>query len=357
MKHNFLDSDNRKKMEPETLSLLTMHRSVAYEGVHPTSADIDELAETAEITDDAMSVQVLEYCDEIRTKIQSEQVRWQSFAQDPKGLKNMQDIFVAQQLLPEHFGGAITTFGSARTREGDPRYEAVRWLNKTLVQELMQDDGTMECAHSGAGPGIMEAANKGAMEGRIERIRQLKEQAQLGDGIAKIQLDTVARSTHSMGIRIDLPFEQTFNPFLQLNLTLQSFFARKLALLAPTIGRTTQDNGDDTHMKRHKRHPAIFVAPGGFGTLDEMWEAATLLQCRKMKSLPIIVLGAEMRAVIKELLSMMLKLETISPKDVDFFVMKDECSEIDALYAYLEYYGIPETEGIRSAVSRHKRLL
>jgi len=136
-------------------------------------------------------------------------------------------------------GPTVTIFGSARTDKEDKYYkEAVR-LSSLLAQEGFN-------IMSGGGPGIMEAANKGAYE---------------------------AGGVESIGLNIDLPFEQMLNPYTTKELSFDYFFSRKVMLV--------------------KYSMAYIILPGGFGTLDELFEALTLVQTRKVSGVKIFVIGIE----------------------------------------------------------------
>src|SRR5512134_3400589 len=133
---------------------------------------------------------------------------------------------------------AVSIFGSARSLPGTPHYE----LTIEIARKL-SDAGF--AVISGGGPGIMEAANKGAFEG----------------------------ASPSVGLNIELPFEQSGNPYQDISLRFRHFFARKVAFV--------------------KYAAAYVVMPGGFGTLDELSEALTLMQTGKGRKIPIVLVGSE----------------------------------------------------------------
>ena len=135
-------------------------------------------------------------------------------------------------------GPCVSIFGSARTLPDNPHYGMAEAMGRTCVENGF---GVI----TGGGPGIMEAANKGAFEAK---------------GV-------------SIGLNIDLPFEQTPNPYQNLELNFRYFFVRKVMFL------------------RWAR--AVVVCPGGFGTLDEMFETLTLIQTKKTPELPLILMGTE----------------------------------------------------------------
>lgn len=143
----------------------------------------------------------------------------------------------AQQLLSAYQNN-ITVFGSARVARKDPLYQEAYQLGKAL-----SDSGYNIL--TGAGPGIMKAANKGAYEGKSK----------------------------SIGLNIELPHEQSANPYLDECFTFEHFFSRKVMLV--------------------KHASACVYFPGGYGTADELMEVLTLLQTQKMPNMPIILYGFE----------------------------------------------------------------
>ena len=152
-------------------------------------------------------------------------------------LEVLWDFFRGLRAL--HFvGPCVTVFGSARTEERDPYYQLARKMGAAIAELGFT-------VMTGGGPGIMEAANRGAKEvgGR------------------------------SVGCNIELPHEQSANPYLDRFVTLRYFFVRKTMLA--------------------KYSYAFVVMPGGFGTLDEMFEALTLIQTGKLKDFPVIMMGKE----------------------------------------------------------------
>lgn len=148
------------------------------------------------------------------------------------------ELEVAKQLL-ESVGPAVTIYGGARVSENDVYYRKTRELARTLA-----DNGF--AVISGGGPGIMEAANRGAFEA--------------GGGL-------------SVGLNIALPHEQRPNPYQNLSINFEHFAARKVAFC--------------------KYSRAFVVMPGGFGTLDELFEVLTMMQTRKMPSIPVVLYGSE----------------------------------------------------------------
>lgn len=171
-------------------------------------------------------------------------------------------------------GRAVSVFGSARTPPSDPWYERARALGEKLVE-------TNFTVITGGGPGLMEAANKGA---------------------------DLAGGT-SVGLTIELPMEQETNPYVNLEVHFRYFFARKVMFV---------------------RHAVGFVTfPGGFGTLDELTEALTLIQTAKIKHFPLILTGREYWSPFVDWVSTRLVDDgLISPSDTDLMFVTDDLDEI-----------------------------
>jgi len=177
----------------------------------------------------------------------------------------------------------IVFFGSARFKSTDSYYKKAKELSNKLTKWNMENftDDNRYIITSGAGPGIMEAANKGAHE---------------AGGI-------------SVGLGISLPFEQTNNKWITkgLNFVFHYFFMRKFWFIYKTKG--------------------IVVWPGGLGTLDELFDILTLLQCKKItRKIPIVLFSSNFwNGLINW--EKMIKLGTISRKDLDLFVIVDSVDE------------------------------
>ncbi|MBE7496952.1 MAG: TIGR00730 family Rossman fold protein [Verrucomicrobiaceae bacterium] len=172
-----------------------------------------------------------------------------------------------------HFvGPCVTVFGSARFAEDHPYYR----LARDMGAELARMGFTVM---TGGGPGIMEAANRGAK-------------------------DVGGRS---VGCNIHLPFEQSHNPYLDRWVTMEHFFVRKTLLIKYSYG--------------------FVIMPGGFGTMDEMFEALTLIQTGKIKNFPIVVMGSEFWEEMRRFIDAMVRRGTISPEDIDLIKWTDSVEE------------------------------
>jgi uncharacterized protein (TIGR00730 family) len=192
---------------------------------------------------------------------------------DPWRVLRIQSEFVEGFGMLAELGRAITVFGSARTPPGDPYYAAAEELGRLLVEAGY-------AVITGGGPGIMEAANKGCQE---------------------------AGGT-SVGLGIELPFEQAMNPWVDLGMVFRYFFARKTCFLKYSVG---------------------YVAmPGGFGTLDEIFEAVTMIQTGKITSFPLVLFGsAYWRPMLDWIRDTLLAEGKISPQDIDLFHVTDDPAE------------------------------
>lgn len=172
-----------------------------------------------------------------------------------------------------HFAGpCVTVFGSARFKEGHRYYELAREAGAYLVRIGFT-------VMTGGGPGIMEAANRGAKEA----------------------------GGKSLGCNIVLPHEQKQNPYLDRWVNIRYFFVRKVLL--------------------SKYSYAYVVMPGGMGTLDELFEAVTLVQTGKMKRFPIVVMGVDYYKHMIDHLQLMVKEGTISADDLKLILFTDSVEE------------------------------
>jgi len=193
---------------------------------------------------------------------------------DPWRIMRIMSEFVNGFDALAHIPPSIAIFGSARTRPNDPNY-----LAAVTTAHLLAKAGFGII--TGGGPGIMEAANRGAQEG----------------------------GNLSIGCNIELPFEQASNPYLDISLDFRYFFVRKTLFI--------------------KYSNAFVIFPGGFGTMDELFEALTLIQTKKVSNFPVILYGSEYwGGLIEWLRSTMLSVENISSPDFELLRMSDNPEEI-----------------------------
>jgi hypothetical protein len=171
-------------------------------------------------------------------------------------------------------GPAVTVFGSARARETDNRYQSARRLGKIMAEKNI-------AVITGGGPGIMEGANRGAYE----------------------------TGGRSVGLNIELPLEQAHNPYLSKVVTFKYFFIRKVMLV--------------------KYSSAFIIYPGGFGTMDECFEALTLIQTMKIKPFPVIMVDKKYWAGLYDWVkNSAMKEGMISPADLELITFLDDPLEI-----------------------------
>jgi uncharacterized protein (TIGR00730 family) len=172
-----------------------------------------------------------------------------------------------------HYAPCVTVFGSARFDEQHRYYRLAREVGARIAR-------SGHAVITGGGPGIMEAANRGAQEA----------------------------GGRSVGCNIKLPVEQRPNPYLDTFIEFEHFFVRKVMLV--------------------KYSRAFVVMPGGFGTLDEIFETATLIQTRKMASFPIIAMGSDYWQHLRQFVrSTMIAERTIEPVDLDLITITDSPDE------------------------------
>jgi uncharacterized protein (TIGR00730 family) len=176
-------------------------------------------------------------------------------------------------------GKAVSIFGSARTPRDDPRYDQARLLARRLGEEGF-------AVITGGGPGIMEAANKGAREAGVP----------------------------SVGLGIELPHEQGMNEYVDLALNFHYFFTRKVMFVRYASG--------------------FVVFPGGFGTMDELFEAATLRQTEKIRYFPIVLVGSDYwGGLVTWLRESMLGDRYIGPADLEAIAV---CDDLDRVIEIVE---------------------
>lgn len=188
-------------------------------------------------------------------------------------MKMQSELIMGMDRLAD-VGASIAIFGSARLKEDDPDYIAARTLGR-----MMAESGF--AVITGGGPGIMEAANRGAMEAK---------------GV-------------SIGCNIELPFEQAPNPYLTRSLDFQYFFVRKTMFIKYANG--------------------FVIFPGGFGTLDELFEALTLVQTLKIQRFPIILYNREFWSKALDFIhETLIERGLISPEDLNLLIVSDDLVEI-----------------------------
>jgi uncharacterized protein (TIGR00730 family) len=178
---------------------------------------------------------------------------------------------------------AVSIFGSARIREDADEYQAARAVGRRFAEEGW-------AVITGGGPGVMEAANRGAKE---------------GGGL-------------SVGFNIELPHEQGSNAYLDISYTFEHFYARKVCFVKPSEG--------------------FVIFPGGFGTLDELFEALTLIQTGKAQNFPVVLIDTDYWGeMIDWIKGEMLPDGMISPEDLDLLLVTDDLDE--AVRTILGSYG------------------
>ena len=194
---------------------------------------------------------------------------WRVFRQFLKGFRSL------------HFTGpCVTVFGSARFKEDHPYYIKAREFGKRIAEIGFT---TM----TGGGPGIMEAANRGAFE----------------------------NGGNSVGCNIQLPFEQHINPYTQKSVTFEHFFVRKVLLV--------------------KYSYAFIIMPGGFGTMDEFFETLTLIQTKSITQFPVVLFGKEYFQPLLENIEWMATQGTISKEDMNLVLITDS---VDEAMEYISSY-------------------
>jgi uncharacterized protein (TIGR00730 family) len=186
-------------------------------------------------------------------------------------------------------GPAVTMFGSARTRRDDPVYELARTIARRLAEAGY-------AVITGGGPGAMEAANRGCRE---------------GGGL-------------SVGCNIELPHEQGTNAYVDLGVEFRYFFARKVMFV--------------------KYADAFVILPGGFGTLDELFEALTLIQTGKVRNFPVVLVGKRYwTGLLDWIRETLLASGAIDAADVDLLQMTDDPEEVVRIVRAFSAAGEPET--------------
>jgi len=194
--------------------------------------------------------------------------------EDPWRIFRIMAEFVDSFQTLSQVGPAVTIFGSARTKPTDPYYRAAHDIAKGLAKHNL-------AVITGGGPGIMEAANKGAEK----------------------------NGGKSVGLNIELPHEQTGNRYANVPIHFHYFFARKVCFVKYSLG--------------------FVYIPGGFGTLDELFEVLTLVQTQRIPQFPIILFGSEhWKGLLAWMKSRLDKEAFISPGDLDLVKLVDDVDEV-----------------------------
>ena len=171
-------------------------------------------------------------------------------------------------------GAAASFFGSARTPEGDPEYALARETARVVGESGL-------AIITGGGPGAMEAANRGAQDA----------------------------GALSIGLNIELPFEQGVNPYCDIALEFHYFFVRKIMFVRYASG--------------------FVVFPGGFGTLDELFESLTLIQTGKVRTFPVVLVASDYwQGLVDWICERLLAEGKISPSDVELYTLTDDPQEV-----------------------------
>ncbi len=210
--------------------------------------------------------------------------------EDPWRIFRIMAEFVDSFETLSQLGPAVTVFGSARVKPNNPYYAAAVELSKGLAKANL-------AIITGGGPGIMEAANRGAAQGRGK----------------------------SVGLNIELPHEQKCNRYANVPINFHYFFSRKVCFVKYSI--------------------AFVFMPGGFGTLDELFEVLTLVQTRRIPEFPLILFGREYWQGLLRWMKSRLEEESafISPGDLDLLTITDDPQEVIRLVQdYERRVGPPE---------------
>lgn len=173
-----------------------------------------------------------------------------------------------------HIPKGVSIFGSARVAPDSPEYKLAEEVGRKLVEAGFS-------VITGGGGGVMEAGNKGATEA----------------------------GGHSVGLNIELPFEQRPNPYANVRMNFRYFFVRKVIFVKYSV--------------------AYIVMPGGFGTLDELAEALTLIQTKRIRPFPVILMGSDYwSGLVDWIKNTQLTNKMISPEDLDYFRVMDDPAEV-----------------------------
>ena len=209
--------------------------------------------------------------------------------EDPWRIFRIMAEFVDSFETLSQVGPAVTVFGSARIRPDNPYYRATVEMTKLLAKNNL-------AVITGGGPGIMEAANKGAAQGKGK----------------------------SVGLNIQLPHEKRGNRYANIPLHFHYFFARKVSFAKYSI--------------------AFVFMPGGFGTLDEFFEVITLVQTERIPEFPLILFGRDhWKGLVSWIKARLVSQKYISPADMKLFTITDDPQEaVDIILDYERRVGPPE---------------
>ena len=244
-------SDRSKKAEEANISAASLHASM-----------LNRTIKTATTTQD----------EQLFSRPKPEQALFTQ--SEPWRIMRIQSEFVEGFETLANLGPAVTIFGSARTKPDSPYYQAALETARLLTEVDL-------AVITGGGPGIMTAGNIGAQQ---------------GNGV-------------SVGLGIELPFEQGVNAFVDIPINFRYFFVRKTMFI--------------------KYAQAFVIFPGGFGTMDELFEALTLIQTGKIRNFPVILYGSEFwGGLIDWLRNSMLALGNISAPDLDLMIVSDSPKEV-----------------------------
>ena len=211
---------------------------------------------------------------EINPKLETSEALFKDFTKnDPWRIFRIMAEFVDSFETMSHQGPLVTVFGSARTKPEEHDYQEAEKMGRLLAEN---NYGVL----TGGGPGIMEAANKGAKEA----------------------------GGHSVGLNINLPMEQSANPYLTEVVDFHYFFIRKVNFLKYALG--------------------VIAFPGGFGTMDEFFEAITLIQTEKVNPVPLCLVGKDFwQPGMDWFKNTLLYEKKVSPEDFDLFTLVDTAEE------------------------------
>lgn len=212
--------------------------------------------------------------------------------EDPWRIFRIMAEFVDSFETMSKVGPAVTIFGSARTKPSDPYYRSAEKIARKLAENGF-------AVITGGGPGIMEAANKGAAKSKGQ----------------------------SVGLNIELPFEQKSNPYINVPIEFHYFFSRKVCFVKYSMG--------------------FIYMPGGFGTCDEFFEVLTLVQTQRIPEFPLVMFGSEYwNGLLTWMKKTMESRKYISPGDLDLVKLVDREEEaVEIILDYRRRTGVPERVG------------